>query len=92
MCYGKISKTSLETPSSGQPTAKEREKDQRQHGEEQPGVKQIELSWRTVVAKARDTGTGWRDFVTAFCATWHKELPFAPHGTKSYRHKAPILS
>lgn len=40
---------------------------QKQHGEEQQRV-----SWKTVVAKAKDQ-TGWRDCVAALCATWHEE-------------------
>lgn len=35
-------------------------------------LKKIELTWKTVVAKAKNR-TGWRDCVAALCATWHEE-------------------
>jgi hypothetical protein len=46
----------LEKPSFGHPTAKEKGEGQKQHGKEKAEgeLKQIGLSWGTVVAKARD--------------------------------------
>lgn len=35
-------------------------------------LKKIELTWKTVVAKAKNR-TGWRNCVAALCATWHEE-------------------